>query len=76
MTTIQFCKDTDTFLINNEGRTAYVARNKFYNAFDDADLIDAATKAIQCAPDVATVSSKTNTRGVRNPRQERLGVIQ
>jgi len=75
-TTIQFDKTADTFHVVNEARSAFVTRNKFYNVFDDADLIDAATKAIQCAPDVVTVSSKTNARGVYNPRQDRHGVIQ
>jgi hypothetical protein len=76
MTTLQFCKDTDAFHVVNDSRSAYVERNKLYAVFTDADLIDAATKAIEVSPEVVTVSSKTAARGVRNPRGDRHGVLQ
>jgi hypothetical protein len=76
MTTLQFCKDTDTFRIVNDTRIADITRDLFYSRLHDQDVIEAAMHAIECTPDAVTVSSQTNARGVTSRRGERLGVHQ
>ena len=75
MTTIQFSKSTDTFRVLNEGREAYVPRNRFYDVFTDQDLIDCAQQAIECAGDVITVPSTSNARGLK-PRAAQKHFVQ
>jgi hypothetical protein len=76
VTTIQYSKQTDAFLVVNETRKAIVPSSAFYSRITDCDLIDAAQQARECAGDVVAVSNVSRARGLKPRQSVRHGVIQ
>ena len=76
MTTITYHSYTDSFAVNNNGRTADVSHNTFYARLTDSDLLDTAQKARQCTEDAVVVPNTSNARGLRPRSSQRHGVIQ
>ena len=76
MTTIVYQKDSDTFHIVNEGRSAYVSSNTLYSRIIVLDLVLAARLAVENAPDVVTVSRVTTAKGLRPKDAQVYGLQQ
>jgi hypothetical protein len=75
MTNLSFNHDTDTFKVENEGRTAFVPRERFFTLSPDADLHEAAALAIASPNELIAVSNQSSARGLRPRASIRHGVI-